>query len=105
LGSEEAARRRTPAAVAAALDEGKVGALGDWESSPRFDARERAYLEFTEQFVTSVRQVDDDQVAALCAHDAPADVCGFIAALYVLELTQRVDLVSGAVLSEREVTV
>jgi alkylhydroperoxidase family enzyme len=105
LGSEEALRWRAPAAVAGAMDESKVAALDDWDSCSLFDARERAYLGFTEQFVTSVRHIDDAQVAMLCSHDKPADVCAFIAALYVLELTQRVDLVADAVLSRQEVAV
>jgi alkylhydroperoxidase family enzyme len=103
LGSETMLRWRAPAAVVRGLDEGKVAALGDWDSSALFDARERAYLAFTEQFVTSVRHIDDAQVAALCAHDAPTDVCAFIDALYVVELTQRVDLVSDALIRGEEV--
>jgi alkylhydroperoxidase family enzyme len=104
LGSVEALRWRAEA-VTGVLDEDKVDALDEWESSARFDARERAYLDFTEQFVTSVRHIDDAQVAALCAHDTAADVCAFIDALYVLELTQRVDLVAAAVLREKEAVV
>jgi alkylhydroperoxidase family enzyme len=105
LGSEAMLRWRAPAAVARGLDETRVAALGDWDSSSLFDTRERAYLAFAEQFVTSVRHIDDAQVAALCAHDAPTEVCAFIDALYVLELTQRVDLVADAVLREEEVAV
>jgi alkylhydroperoxidase family enzyme len=98
LGASDAQRRRTPAA-AGVLEEEKVAALDDWETSPRFDQRERAYLEFTEQFVTSVRHLEDSQIDALCRHDSPADVCAFVAALYVLEITQRADLVSATVLA------
>jgi alkylhydroperoxidase family enzyme len=105
LGSKTMLAWRPPAAVARGLDEAKVAALGDWDSSALFDARERAYLAFTEQFVTSVRHIDDAQVAALCAHDAPTDVCAFIDALYVVELSQRVDLVSDAVMQGEEAAV
>jgi alkylhydroperoxidase family enzyme len=105
LGSAGASRSRTPTALAGGLDESRIAALANWESSPLFDARERAYLEFTEQFVMSVRHVDDAQIAALCAYDTPTDVCAFVAALYVLELTQRIDLVSHAVLGGEEVVV
>jgi alkylhydroperoxidase family enzyme len=105
LGSKTMLGWCAPAAVARGLDETKVAALGDWDSSSLFDARERAYLAFTEQFVTSVRHIDDAQVEALCAHDAPTDVCAFIDALYVVELTQRVDLVFDAVMQGEEVSV
>jgi alkylhydroperoxidase family enzyme len=86
------------------VDPDKVAALDDWPRSALFDERERAFLDFTEQFVTSVRDISDDQIEALCAHDDEASVCAFVAALYVLELTQRTALVAGVVLNPEEVT-
>lgn len=102
LGADEAARWRSPIAVGAGLDEAKVATLEEWHVSPYFDARERAYLDFTEQFVTSVKHVSDAQIASLCAHDSEVNVCAFVSALYVLELTQRVALVSASVLRPEE---
>ncbi len=103
LGASDALAWRSPIALAAGLDEAKVAALDDWADAPCFDAREHAYLDFTEQFVTSVSHVSDEQIAALCAHDAERDVATFITALYALEFTTRVALVSSAVLSGAEV--
>ena len=97
LRDEDASQWRSPPATAAGLDEGKVDALEDWRSSPLFDARERAYIDFTEQFVTSVRHVSDEQVAALCAHDDDESVREFVSALYALETIQRAALVSTTI--------
>ncbi len=102
LHDEEAGSTRSAAAVAAGLDEAKVSALAEWHTSPLFDERERSYLDFTEQFVTSVRHVSDAQITSLCAHDDERDVCDFIAALYALELATRVSLVSRVVLAPEE---
>lgn len=60
--------------------------------------REGAYLDFTEQFVTSVGSISDTQVEALQAHDSPEDVYAFAGALYAAEMTRRVEIVSSAVL-------
>lgn len=103
LGAADALAWRSPIALDAGLDDAKVAALDDWAAAPCFDARERAYLDFTEQFVTSVSHVSDAQIAALCAHDTERDVATFISALYALEFTTRVALVSSAVLSSGEV--
>ncbi len=60
--------------------------------------RESAYLDFTEQFVTSVGTVSDAQVEALRAVDSAEDVYAFAGALYAAEMTRRVEIVSSAVL-------
>ena len=103
LGAADALAWRSPVALDAGLDEAKVAALDDWAAASCFDARERAYLDFTEQFVTSVSHVSDAQIAALCAHDSERDVATFISALYALEFTARLALVSTAVLRPGEV--
>jgi hypothetical protein len=61
-------------------------------------ARENAYLDFTEQFVTSVGTISDAQVDALLAEDSPEDVYAFAGALYAAEMTRRAEIVSKAVL-------
>jgi hypothetical protein len=61
-------------------------------------AREGAYLDFTEQFVTSVGTISDAQVDALLAEDSPEDVYAFAGALYAAEMTHRAEIVSKAVL-------
>jgi alkylhydroperoxidase family enzyme len=60
--------------------------------------RESAYLDFTEQFVTSVGTISDAQVEALQAQDSAEDVYAFAGALYAAEMTRRVEIVSAAVL-------
>jgi alkylhydroperoxidase family enzyme len=72
---------------------------GDGTEPPAEEgSRERAYLDFTEQFVTSVGDISDAQVEALLAHDSPEDVYAFAGALYAAEMTRRVAVVSSAVL-------
>lgn len=58
-GCGAAQARRTPAAVAAGLDESRVAALSTWESDPRFSARERACLALAEQFVLDPSGMED----------------------------------------------
>jgi alkylhydroperoxidase family enzyme len=81
-----------------AVDPAKAESLGDWDRSPLFTPVERAHLAFTEQFVTSVGHVTREQVDALLEHAGADDVHSFVAALYVVELTQRLDMVARAVL-------
>ena len=83
----------------ASVDRAKAENLYAWDSSPLFTPAERAHLAFTEQFVTSVRDVSADDVDALLEHASPAEVHSFVAALYVVELTQRVDMVARVVLA------
>jgi alkylhydroperoxidase family enzyme len=90
---------RLPAAGCASVDPAKAENLYAWDSSPLFTPAERAHLAFTEQFVTSVRDVSADDVDALLEHASPAEVHSFVAALYVVELTQRVDMVARVVLA------
>ncbi len=70
-----------------------------WTEPQGLGKRELAYLDFTEQFVTSVSTVSDGQVAKLLDHDPPEAVYAFIGALYALEMRHRLDLVSSAVLA------
>jgi alkylhydroperoxidase family enzyme len=93
LGGDPAA-----SAGAVAIDAHKRASLADWDSSPLFSSAERAHLAFTEQFVTSVRHVSDADVDALLEHASPEQVRSFVAALYAVELAQRVDLVARVVL-------
>jgi hypothetical protein len=81
-----------------AMEARKVQNLGAWDTSSVFSAAERAHLEFTEQFVTSVSDVTSEQVGALLEYGSAEDVRSFVAALYVVELSQRVDMVARAVL-------
>ncbi len=88
-------------ARAAGLGEAKLAALDGWRDSELFTARERAHLDFTEQFVTSVGSVSGEQVEQLLRHGDERAVYSFTAALYVVELTERVTLAARATLLRR----
>lgn len=60
--------------------------------------RERAFVEFAEQYATSVASVSERQVAALREHASDEEVYAFICSLYVREMTRRVELVAAEVL-------
>lgn len=88
IGDEAGAAYRTPAALEAGFDE---------NAEP--DASEQAFLDFTEQFVTSVSSVSDADVDALLVHVSGEEAYTFISALYVLELSARMDRTLSATLS------
>jgi alkylhydroperoxidase family enzyme len=81
------------------LDEQKLAALERWETSELFTPAERAHLAFTDQFVVSVAAVSDDHVEDLLRHADARQVYGFASALYVIEMTERLGLVTGAILA------
>lgn len=60
--------------------------------------RDQAFLAFTEQFVTAVSAVSDKQVAELLRFATEDEVYSFVNALYVTDMTRRLDLVAGRVL-------
>lgn len=78
----------------------KLAALGNWAGADVYSPLERAALQFTEQFVLSVSTVTDEQVEALRAHLDDEAVYNFAAALYLVEMTERLKLVSRAVIGE-----
>jgi alkylhydroperoxidase family enzyme len=98
MGDSVGLAHRTPAAVAAGLDEAKVADLTKWWKSPAFDEREKAHLAFAEQFNMSVADVGDAEIEALLAHSNAVEVCEFVAALYAVEFEIRIRMVASAVL-------
>ena len=60
---------------------------------------ETACLELCEQFSTSVSDVRDDQVAALRAHLGTDDVYNLMYAIYLIEMSQRLDITLERALS------
>jgi alkylhydroperoxidase family enzyme len=98
LGDERGLARRTPAA--AGVDEAKIAALPDWRNSDLFTAPERARLGFTEQFVVSVSSMSDSDVDPLRADADDLDIYLFVNAIYVLDLTTRVDLMTRAIFDD-----
>jgi alkylhydroperoxidase family enzyme len=55
-------------AVAAGLTEEKIAALADYPTSDMFDDRERAVLEFTEQFAMQSSSISDEDCLRLQQH-------------------------------------
>lgn len=77
--------------------EAKLVALESWWTSELFNARERARLAFTEQFVMSVSSMTDADIDALLAHDSESDVYQFVSAIYALDAETRIRLVSRSI--------
>jgi alkylhydroperoxidase family enzyme len=66
--------------------------------------REQAFLAFCDQFVFSVASVSEQDVAALLEHAGHVEVYEFVAALYALEMSRRIELTAGIVLAAEEVS-
>ncbi len=66
---------------------------------PSLTERERAFLDFTEQFVVSVSTMSDTQVKKLLYYASEDEVYNFVNALYVIDMTRRLDLVAGRLLT------
>ena len=95
LGNHAEVTRRTAVAREAGSTEEKIAALAAWPTSPRFDARERACLSFTEQFVIDANGVTDQQVADVTEHLGAEGCYAFVQAVSVLETFQRACLTLG----------
>jgi len=96
LGDATAGAHPDPAALAAGLDEATIAELRQWPTSVRFGERERACLGLAEQFVIDVGGVTDDDVARVLAALGPAGLYGFVQALYVFDMTRRLQMSLGA---------
>lgn len=85
LHDEAGSAARTPAAVAAGLDEELVDALPAWPTDRRFAPTDRAALAVAEQFVMDCHGITDAQVAEL--RDALGDraTVGFLIALALFD--------------------
>jgi alkylhydroperoxidase family enzyme len=91
---------RTPAAVAAGLDESMVRELRAWPQSPHFGPRERACLGFCEQFFIDVSNVTSKETEAICAEIGVQGLADFVSALLVIEQRQRLRLAWGQLFGE-----
>ena len=60
--------------------------------------KERAFIAFTEQFTASVSTMTDEQVDKLLEYASADEVYNVASALYVVDMTRRLDLVAGKVL-------
>jgi len=70
----------------------RLAALPQWPTSPLFSDAERVVLGFTEQFVMDVAGVSAEQRSSLGAHLDPAELGGFVTALYLLDYGQRTQM-------------
>jgi len=83
--------RRSPAAVAAGLDEALVVSMAAWSTDPGFDAATKACLGLAEQYVIDVHGITDAQVAEVNDHIGPDGVITLTTAFAAWELTHRFD--------------
>ena len=74
-------------------------ALSAWSSTTKFSDRERAALDFTEQYVIDVASMTDAQAAALNAHLGDEGMVSFVNALLVVEQRMTLELALEAVLA------
>ncbi len=93
LGCPAELAARTPAAVAAGLDESLVGELSRWPMSPLYGPIERACLAFAEQFVIDVAGLDDAIAGAVRDQLGEQGLVDFVNALLVVEQRQRLRLI------------
>ena len=70
----------------------KMSALSQWPTSPLFSDAERAVLGFTEQFIMDVAGVSAEQRNSLREQLDPAELGGFVTALYLLDYGQRTQM-------------
>ena len=76
-------------AVEAGLTETKLAEVTDYPTSPLFTERERAVLEFTEQFVIQSSSISDDDCARLQQHISAEEFIYLTKALSVMDQFAR----------------
>ena len=87
--------RRSPAAVAAGLDESMVDDLSNWPTSPKFDERQRAVLSWSEQWVIDPEQITDEDAIRLRASLSDKECAVLSTALAVFESLTRTRVALG----------
>jgi len=87
--------RRSPAAVAAGLDEAMVDDLSNWPTSTKFDERQRAVLSWAEQWVIDPEQLTDEDATRLRASLTDKDCAALSTALAVFESLTRTRVALG----------
>jgi alkylhydroperoxidase family enzyme len=86
---------RSPAALAAGLDEERIARLPAWPTDPGTTDEERACIGFAEQYVIDHHGVTDEQVATLVDLLGDEGVVTFTTALVVWENQHRFDNALG----------
>jgi alkylhydroperoxidase family enzyme len=89
VGSEFDQSLRYEPAAAAGLTEAKIAALRDYPTSEFFDDRERAFLEYAEQFAIQSSSISDEDCARLQGELTPAGFILLTKALGVIDQFAR----------------
>ena len=97
IGNRAGEAYRSQAARALGLSEEKIGALAAYPSSAHFSAAERDCLSFAELFVIDVSATPGEIDAVMHAVGS-ARLEDFVGALYVVEFTQRLQMMATALL-------
>jgi AhpD family alkylhydroperoxidase len=95
VGHEAGLRRRSERAHEQGLSDAKIAQLGDYYASESFDQMEKDCLAFIEQFVIDVSGAEADGLAQYFPDDQLRD---FVVAVYLTEFTQRLEMLSSALL-------
>jgi len=82
----------------AAIPPERLDLLRWWATTDRLGDRERAALEFSEQYVVDVASISDDQAGALRGHLGDEGFATFVNALLVVEQRMTLELGLAAVL-------
>jgi hypothetical protein len=69
-----------------------------WEPPESLSELERACIDVCEQFMISVSDVREEQIAALRRHLSTDDVYNLMSAIYLIEMSRRLDLTLERVL-------
>ena len=80
--------------------ESKILALPDYPSSPLFSSAERDILAFTEQFLIDVGGTTAAARAGLIAHFGAEGAREVVSAIYVVEFTQRLQMIAARLLDD-----
>lgn len=88
---------RHPPTVDAMTDDDRR-TLSGWATSDAFTARERAALDFTEQYVVDVAALSDEQAGRLREHLGDEGLVSFVNALLVIEQRMTLELAFSGVL-------
>ena len=100
IGNPAALRVRSPYADVTVVPEAKLLALPGYPGSPLFSAAERDTLAFTEQFLMDVGETDATARAGLVEHFGADGARELVSAIYVVEFTQRLQLIATRVLDD-----
>jgi AhpD family alkylhydroperoxidase len=100
IGNPAALRVRSPYADVTVVPEAKLLALPGYPGSPLFSAAERDTLAFTEQFLMDVGGTDATARAGLVEHFGADGARALVSAIYVVEFTQRLQLIATRVLDD-----